>query len=150
MSTWRILARSLYAIGGSGTMAQFGDGGSAAEGAALYSMRQMGLVETNGVRGPACVYTLTPLGRDWCEGRVQEYRGHLPCERELARRALRRGDKINATPTKRLRFVATWLAALPRPGEVRLCPSPVARAHQMVAGDQSALGRHPSEEMEHV
>lgn len=120
MSTWRYLARSLYAIGGTGTLAQFGSGGSAAEGAALHSMRQMGLVETNGVRGPACVYTLTPLGRDWCEGRVQEYRGYLPCERPLARRAHLRGEKIEAAPTKRLRFVATWLAALPRPGEVKL------------------------------
>lgn len=123
MSTWRYLARSLYAIGGAGTLAQFGDGGSVAEDRAMRAMRQMGLVETNGKRGPACVYTLTPLGRDWCEGRVQECRGYLPCERSTARRLLNRRQRaaeVLGAPTKRIRFVATWLAALPRPGEVKL------------------------------
>lgn len=48
-------------------------------------------------------WTLTPKGRDWCEGRVQLV--------ETPRKGSGRGKR---------RMVATWLQALPRAGEIRL------------------------------
>lgn len=48
-------------------------------------------------------WVLTPLGRDWCEGRVAIV-----------------GVQINRLGGPVLRPVATWLKALPRPGEIKL------------------------------
>jgi hypothetical protein len=89
MSAWRIVARNLYAIGGSGLAAQF-DG--ICQRSALKRMRDLKLIANNGKRGRHCIWTLTPLGIAWCEGRAKYIHGR----------------------TRPTILAATWLASLPR------------------------------------
>lgn len=56
-------------------------------------------------RHDACTYTITPLGRDLMEGRVQ---------------VLCRGPEPGSKGRGRCTNVATWLAALPRCNEIKL------------------------------
>lgn len=62
--------------------------------------RRLGLVEHSDWHGKTALWWLTPLGIDWCEGRVAEWYGAYP------------GD--DCARSRKTRFVATWLAALPR------------------------------------
>lgn len=96
MSSWRLLARALNDLGGEATSAQLElkIGGAFAVGGALVQLRQLGLAERVGNwrgRGVRCTWRLTQRGVDWCEGRLTT--------------AGRKGG---------MRFIATWLASLPR------------------------------------
>jgi hypothetical protein len=104
MSAWRALVRNLYEIGGGPAPRRAFDNLptlSAARGG-LNCARDFGLIKA---RLQTCdwVWTLTDLGRDWCEGRVAIV-GVM--------------NKPRGRPV--LRPVATWLKALPRPGEIKL------------------------------
>jgi hypothetical protein len=100
MSSWKLAARVLYRMGGTATVERIMDEEPDLDSGRLCSLRLYGLATSNGRIGgnqPA-TYTLTQLGIDWCEGRVRE----VPAPR---------------TPGihgRRMRFVATWLASLPR------------------------------------
>lgn len=98
MSGWRIAIRTLHQLGGTArTDRVAGLTRLVDAGRALADARELGLVTGDGRRGPgvAATWTLTPLGRDFCEGRVAQ----APASR------LRQRGRI---------FVATWLASLPR------------------------------------
>lgn len=81
MSAWRMLVSRIHSQGP--------EIGSSAEGKAIQQAKNLGLIESGGLREP---WELTRLGLDWCEGRVEQ---------------------VESKPGGR-RFVATWLMALPR------------------------------------
>ena len=107
MSAWRILVRRLYDQGGGPLRRCDIDPHGSELGEApkeqLDAARRDGLVEATRVK-VTWTWTLTQRGRDWCEGRVEVVE---------ARREHQRGRR-----PKQLR--ATWLAALPKAGEIRL------------------------------
>lgn len=93
MSAWMVAARAMYALGGSATSDELADALIVATAKApLHELRCLGLVDNTGRRGSPGRWVLTPLGIDWCEGRVKQ---------------------IEVKPGGR-RFVSTWLASLPR------------------------------------
>lgn len=108
MSAWRILTRALYRIGGTGKRCEFDDDKLApTHGTALTHMRERGLATNNGKRGTGCVWTLTQLGIDYCEHRVEWV--PLP-GKEGQGGGIPRG------------FLPTWLSSLPR--NTRMTPRP--------------------------
>lgn len=121
MASWKIVVRSLYLVGGTSTASNLQmmmESDSPAV-AGLSQARDYGLARCNGSRGgpntrnPA-TWTLTRKGIDWAEGRVRDTHG----------------SKITGIPGAGLmRFLPTWLAALPR--DVRITPGPLQlAAHQ--------------------
>lgn len=93
MSAWRLIARELYQTGRQMASTEFMDGTRRD----VFEAAKRGIVQrANGTRAERggnvqTLWELTPLGRDWCEGRaVPEYR--------------RPGG---------YQWVATWLRALP-------------------------------------
>jgi hypothetical protein len=101
VSGWRLAVKTLYGLGGRATTPQIETRlptmSSLHRG--LWVALNLGLVEHGEWRNRDPIpWTLTELGRHWCEGRV--------VERQAARRAGQRGESM--------RFVATWLMALPR------------------------------------
>jgi len=98
VSTWRLIVRALHDIGGSGTNAQIRKrmGGvmefeSLLVSAQLVAAARLGVVASSGRKTDA-VWTLTPTGLAWLEGRA---------------------TMIRVRPGGR-RWVATWLESLPR------------------------------------
>lgn len=98
MSTWRLIVRALHDIGGSGTNAQIRKRmGGVLEfeptlvSAHLCSATRVGVVSSSG-RKTDNVWTLTPAGLAWIEGRI---------------------TLVRSRPGGR-RWVATWLESLPR------------------------------------
>jgi len=91
VSAWRLAARDLYENGGSGTWSDVPDY------KALRALVRLGLATNTGTnrsgKGSPDVWTLTQLGRDYCEGRIAV---------ETAR------------GFKRHKVQATWLASLPK------------------------------------
>lgn len=85
MSGWRVMAQELYEAGGS--LPRTSADGFRSD---LKRLRELGLAEASGFKRDD-VWRLTPLGVDYCEGRVKPHG--------------RRGG---------IKFHATWLASLPR------------------------------------
>lgn len=104
MSGWRILVKQLHEIGGGpARRVEFDTLPTLIAGTqALTRAKQLGLIESH-IRGYRWKWTLTDLGRDWCEGRVDIV-----------------GVQISRIGGPVLRPVATWLKALPKPGEIKL------------------------------
>ena len=91
MSAWRLAVRALYELGPStSAQVELRIGGVNAW-AALRAAQALGLVVSPGRRRLG-LWSLTPLGVDWCEGRVAQ---------------------IEVRPGGR-RWVSTWLSSLPR------------------------------------
>ena len=88
MTGWRVMAQELHEAGGS--LPYHAVAGCDR---ALSALSKLGLAKTTGTRGHADRWALTPLGIDYCEGRVKPHG--------------RRGG---------IHFHATWLASLPRKG----------------------------------
>jgi len=86
MSAWKLMARELHDKGGSVRYSTV-----MWRRAELDRLQALGLASCTGGKGHAKMFTLTPLGRDWCEGRAEAYG--------------QRGG---------IKFQATWLASLPR------------------------------------
>jgi hypothetical protein len=92
MSAWRIVVRSLYEMGpATSGMVELHTGGTNAW-IALRDARVIGLVSSPEKKDGTGLWSLTPIGVDWCEGRVTSV-------------SLRPGGR---------RWVSTWLSALPR------------------------------------
>ena len=106
MSAWRVLVRNLYAQGGGPLPMQAFDPilGQRPD-MQMQSAKRLGLVESRRVKF-TWTWTLTQRGRDWCEGRVEVVE------------TVNRGRGIGGRG--KLKGQATWLQAMPRPGEVRL------------------------------
>lgn len=96
MSHWKLAAAAVYALGGTATTRDVELAGVDPHG--LYAARRLGLVEHSEWRWIDCQWWLTPLGIDWCEGRV----------------ALAPAPFTGRTGRPPMRFVATWLSSLPR------------------------------------
>lgn len=91
MSGWKLIVRSLHDKGGGPLpRAAFEDGSTGSY--ALEKAKAHGLIRYVR-RAYWSLWELTPLGFDWCAGRVE---------------ITKRGP------------VSTWLHALPKPGEIRL------------------------------
>lgn len=91
MSAWRLAVRALYELGPStSAQVELHIGGVNAW-TALRDAQALGLVVSPG-RGRLGLWSLSPLGVDWCEGRVIQ---------------------IEVRPGGR-RWVSTWLSSLPR------------------------------------
>lgn len=103
MSTWRIITKALYAVGGGPVHTSVFDPLHMSYGTfwdGIERARHLGMVE-NTVSGWGVAsrgrWALTQAGIDWCEGRL--------------------GDEYRH---KRLFIVATWLKALPQTNQIRL------------------------------
>lgn len=100
MSTWKLVTRRLYEIGGSASYRQIDNGtiSSLDIHGALTTARLLGVITSNRKKGYGieATYALTEMGRLWCEGKLREGRG-----------------QGTAKSCKSLGFVATWLRALP-------------------------------------
>ena len=109
MSVWRLCVRELYARGPLPVAAlQLAEEPKMIN-RGLRIAEQLGLVdhlETSRTAGGG-LWGVNDLGRDWCEGRV-ELGGRVPDVRV----ALRGRGKVRPR--------ATWLRALPRPGQVQM------------------------------
>lgn len=129
MSSWRYTVKALHAIGGKGVRTDFDAGDGSVSDYGIRAALQLGLIERDGRRGSTvlsepiqgctkrlvlstrshCTYTLTQRGVDYCEGRITDVAGRM------------RDASDGRGP---LRFVATWLASLPR--DIRITqPEPV-------------------------
>lgn len=115
MSAWRIVVREVYEAGGS-MPTRDSTAWTVSVNAAFSKAAYLGLLRSPGRGGNGKDprgWTLTPLGRDYCEGRVV----HIPNVR-----------RKNPTDSNYIIwFQATWLASLPRGNEVRL--TPIVRCH---------------------
>lgn len=94
MAAWRLAVRALYELGPSTSAeVELHLRGDIDGSHALCTAKGLGLVESPGnAGGNFYPWHLTPLGVDWCEGRVTQAE-------------VRPGGR---------RWVATWLSALPR------------------------------------
>lgn len=92
MSGWKVLVRSLDDKGGGPLPRAAFDSGTTAGRYALDVAKKRGLIR-HVRRAYWSLWELTPLGREWCEGRKE---------------VTKHGS------------AATWLHALPRAGEIRL------------------------------
>lgn len=104
MSGWMVIVRDLYDAGGGPLQREQFDRHYAGglTGYAFTRAKDLGMMESH-QKGYKWWWALTQLGRDWCEGRV-----------EVEGAVYGPGGKREGT-TK-----ATWLMALPKPGEVVL------------------------------
>lgn len=94
MTTWRIVTRSLYDLGGTATNAQIRRNLPMCvitAGVALNRAAEFGLVHRTGPKTQSH-WHLTTHGWDWCENKIQQ---------------------VETRPGGR-RWVATWLISLPR------------------------------------
>lgn len=107
MSAWKIATRRLYDMGGGPLHSPRFVGELNPEAACHAKAHGMML---NAGHGPRALWTLTQLGRDWCEGRIVV----AIIERQTGRKGWPKGARLKAR--------ATWLMSLPRAGEIRLQP----------------------------
>jgi hypothetical protein len=92
MSAWRLAVRALYDHGpATSQQVELRIGGVYAH-KALSAAVAYGLVHSPGKNNGTACWSLTPLGVDWCEGRVTQ---------------------VEVRPGGR-RWAATWLSSLPR------------------------------------
>lgn len=101
MSAWKFLVRNLYALDRPAPIRHFDDPTQTIGGArsALQVARLLGLIYPTG-RGEGCVWTITPKGKAWCEGRIAFRQ--------------RRDVGTGKGTMRQFRVVATWLSALPQ------------------------------------
>jgi hypothetical protein len=99
---WQIVTRALHELGGSATAAQveLRIGGAFYAARGLESAAKHGLVKCSG-KGAAVPWVLTQKGIDWSEGR-------------LTTAEQRRYPGRESPQFIGMRFVPTWLSALPR------------------------------------
>lgn len=106
MSAWKILVRNLYDQGGGPLpMRAFDPHLGLHPDLHMQTAKRLGLVESRRVKF-VWFWTLTERGRDWCEGRLEIVE------------TVNRGRGIGGRG--KLKLQATWLHALPQPGEIRL------------------------------
>lgn len=99
MSAWKLIVKRLHAHGGEGKRHQFDRADpNAARG--ILEAKRLGLVKSNGLGGRGTAWTLTELGRAYCEGRAEA----------------RSGPYTNGRP--KVVIALTWLASLPQ--DIRL------------------------------
>lgn len=107
MSRWRLAVRALHELGGRADTFAIADQMIEANrptGSALSEAKLFGLVTSERRRDGLCVWSLTTLGADFCEGRVA-----LGRQARDGTRAAIPGKPGSRQPS----FVATWLKALP-------------------------------------
>lgn len=105
MSAWKIRLRRLYDAGGGPLQRRAFDPMDTVlddETEPMGPAIRHGLVTSQRVKF-VWLWTLTPRGRDWCEGRITLTE-----------------EKRGTSGRGKMQTVATWLSALPRAGEIRL------------------------------
>jgi hypothetical protein len=113
MSGWKIVTKALHAAGGGPLPATKFDPCdmprtsflSALANAVTYGFVASDQGQRGRNRSVAGLFSLTPLGRDWCEGMVQVT--YIGISYRMGKRAP-------------MSIAATWLKALPRRGEINL------------------------------
>jgi hypothetical protein len=118
MSAWKVLVKSLYALGRDALASEFEDEAMplSSVNAGIVDARNLGLIESisrNGRRHTT--YRLTWRGRLYAEGRIVEYAGRHPLDRKALRNTSGpQRHRVQRAPAPRgTRFCATWLAAYP-------------------------------------
>jgi DNA-binding PadR family transcriptional regulator len=115
MSVWRVLVKNLHDLGRPAPLRDWDDFSFTAGtvGSAIDDLRRHGLIQSLGLYGRHVVYALTPLGRDFCEGRVTTVRGLQgdPLWRKYrnTNSAYRHRAKQFQRVGLKTRFIATWL-----------------------------------------